>query len=302
MLSNRAPDARNPMRMVDALASTALKNTADAPKPTNELLMTSVPPNDNLLVAHVHGIFLGRIPLRSTHIQKWPNTLEHLQCLHCGGNCDVGPPVPVCRHYESQVDQYWVFGPFCRPSCSLGYICENDSTSKQMSATTELLRRFFGITEIQIAPPRASHRRFGGPLSDSDFYGSSGYICTTTLQPPFVTFANYVVGVHQASQGPHGNPQGPQSHQSAQALLPQSAGRLIGLTRPSERSNAIAERKPTGKVPMILEFLATLSSFKDVKDHTESIDVKAVKKRSRSATEAAPTEVTNFLKQYVKKT
>jgi hypothetical protein len=143
-------------------------------------------------------------------------------------------------------------------------------------------------------------------LNDSDFYGSSGYSCTTTLQPPFVTFANYVVGVHQAHGGSSSGSSGSSGGlgpvtQSAQALLPQSAGRLIGLTRPTERASAIAERKPTGKVPMILEFLATLSSVKDVKDHTESIDVKAPKKRSRTATDAPPTEATNFLKQYVKK-
>jgi len=171
----------------------------------------------------------------------------------------------------------------------LGHICETDSTSKQLSATVELMRRYFGIHEVRIAPPRASHWRFGGPLSDFDFYGSSGYTCTTTLQPPFVTFANYVVGVHQGLQGT-------EHRTKTHALLPQSAGRLIGLERPSVRHAPVAEKKPSGKAPLFLEFLATLSSANDIKDHNEAIEVKKAK-RSRTETTEAP----NFLKQYVKK-
>lgn len=283
---SRLPDARNPMRLADSMASTAFTSAVNGP---TELLMTSVPPNDDLSINHIHGIFAGKIPLRTSHVKSWPGTLEHLQCLHCGGPCNFGPPVPVARHYDSQIDQYWVFGPFCRPSCSLGHICETDSTSKQLSATVELMRRYFGIREVTIAPPRASHWRFGGPLSDFDFYGSSGYACTTTLQPPFVTFANYVVGVHQGLSGS----QGTKTH----ALLPQSAGRLIGIERPSVRHAPIAEKKSSGKAPLFLEFLATLSSANDIKDHNEAIDVKKAK-RSRTETTEAP----NFLKQYVKKT
>lgn len=269
-LSNRAPLARNPMR-----------DSRDV-----ELLMTSVPPVDGLAVAHIHGIFVGRMPLRTSSIGHWPATMGHLQCMHCGGQCNAGPPVPVARHYESQLDQYWVYGPFCRPCCAFGYICETDSTSKQLAPTAELLRRFFGLKQVQVAPPRASHWRFGGPLSDVDFYGSSGYTCLTTLQPPFVTFANYVVGHHQAAG---------QSGHTAHVLLPQSAGRLVGLDRPPERAVPMAEKRSSGKVPLILEFLATLKSSKDVRDQSESIDVKG-KKRARD------TEAPNFLRQYVKNT
>jgi len=249
--------------------------------------MTSVPPCDDLFVAHVQGMFSGTMPLRTKNIGQWPSSMAHLQCLHCGSQCTCGPPVPVARHYDSQLDQYWVYGPFCRPCCAFGYICETDSTSKQLASTVELLRRFFGLNKVVVAPPRAAHWRFGGPLSDADFYGASGYTCVSTLQPPFVTFANYVVGVHQADHASD------RIADKAHVLLPQSAGRLVGLERPADRSVPLAEKRVSGKVPLILEFLATLKSSKDVRDQTEAIDVK-MKKRSRDTSEAP-----NFLRRYV---
>jgi hypothetical protein len=173
----------------------------------------------------------------------------------------------------------------------LGYICENDSTSKQLAPTVELLRRFFGLSIMHVAPPRQTHRNFGGPLSDAEFYGHAGFSAITNVQPPFVTFANYVIGVHQGL-----------SHESKTpitALLPQSAGRLVGLERPSVRTVPLAEKKPSGRTPLILEFLASLSSIADVRNSAEAVDVKETKKRSRSTAE---TSTTNFLKQYVKKT
>jgi hypothetical protein len=290
-LSNRAPEARNPIRLANEIAETALIRPTSAA----ELLMTSVPPNENQYVAHIQGIFSTRIPLRTVHIDQWPRKMDHLQCLHCGGHCNAGPPVPVVRQYESQIDQYWVYGPFCRPCCALGYICETDSTSKQLSPTVDLLRRFFGLKDIFVAPPRAAHRRFGGPLSDGDFYGLSGYMCLTTLQPPFVTFANYVVGVHQQGSETFKTSEWTSTH----TLLPQSAGRLVGLTRPTQRATPLAEKRPTGKSPMLLEFLATLTSSKDVKDQAESIDVRAPK-RKRLETVTTSSEQPMFLKQYVK--
>jgi hypothetical protein len=171
----------------------------------------------------------------------------------------------------------------------LGYICENDSTSKQLAPTVELMRRFFGLTGIHVAPPRQAHVRFGGPLGPADFYGHSGYTTITTAQPPFVTFANYVMGVHlDSNSGP----------KTITALLPQSAGRLVDLKRPEVRSTPVAEKKITGKAPLILEFLAGLTSLSDVKDASEAVEVKEPKKRARAA---EPVSGTNFLKQYVKK-
>lgn len=279
------------------LAADAASSVLERPVASSDLLMTSVPPKEDLLVAHVHGMFAGRTPLRTQLITAWPESMPHIQCMHCGGFCSVGPPVPAARHYESQLDQYWVYGPFCRPCCAFGYICEHDSTSKQLAATADMLRRYFGLRAITVAPPRAAHQRFGGPLSDSDFYGDSGYVCLTTVQPPFVTYANYVVGVHQSATGANGSG-GAATRVSA--LLPQSAGRLVGLTRPAERFTPLAQKKPTGRPPMILEFLAALTSTKQVPAAGEAIEVKTTK-RKREDSGAQAGEQTNFLQRYVKR-
>ena len=284
MLSNRAPLARNQMHLAEDMASTVLKTGNNV-----ELLMTSVPPSEETFIEHISGMFMGRIPLRTSLIKHWPEKMPQLQCLHCGGQCSVGPPIPAARQYESQIDQYWVYGPFCRPCCATGYICENDNTSKQLAPTIELMRRYFNVNETRIAPPRASHKRFGGTLDDHDFYGDSGFVTLSTLQPPFVTFANYVVGVHQTIK----------TDLPVESLLPQSAGRLVDLKRPDYRSAPIAEKKPTGKAPLFLEFLATLTSIKDVKDAHQEIEIKSSPKK-RKLTEQ-PKESINFLKKYVKK-
>jgi len=291
----RCPELRHPMKLTSALAETCLEKHAQ----NSEMLMTSVPHEDNLSIQHVQNMFAGSMPLRTKYIEHWPQTRSDLQCLHCGGQCISGPPIPAVRNYELQLDIYWVYGPFCRPCCALGFICESDATSKQIAPTIELLRRFFGMEQVVIAPPRSSHYRFGGPLSDADFYGSSGYTCLKTLQPPFVTFANYVVGMHQKMEQLHEAKETKQIPISA--LLPQSAGRLVGLSRPQFRVNPISEKKPSGKPPLILEFLATLKSTSEVKDVSESIDVKDKTKKRKLGTDAAlPSEKNNFLKQYIK--
>jgi len=291
----RKPTARHEIHLTEELAASVL-DKCKINQATTELLMTNVPPDDSLILKNIYGLFNGLTPLRTRQIKAWPSQMSHLTCLHCGGLCNVGSPLPAARQYDAQNDQYWLYGPFCRPCCSFGYICEIDSTSKQLAPTAELLRKFFGVQTIFVAPPRAAHQRFGGPLSDSEFYGTSGFTCLTTLQPPFVTYANYVVGVHHEKANT--------KEISVATLLPQSAGRLVGLTRPEERVTPLAEKKPSGKPPMLLEFLATLTSIKEIKDSTEEVIVKPTKKRSRlddSGASGAPTETTNFLKQYVKK-
>ena len=289
----RMPTARNPLQLSVQLAESTLLRSIHS----SELLMTSVPPEEGQSIQNIYNIFAGDIPLRTKTIGEWPMRMPELQCLHCGGLCDIGPPVPIARHYEAQLDLYWVFGPFCRPCCAFGYICETDSTSKQLAPTAELMRRYFGFTSLQVAPPRAAHKRFGGPLSDGDFYGSTGYTCIKTLQPPFVTFAHYVVGAHTAASENFG----------AAVLLPQSAGRLSDLSRPKQRIIPLSEKKQSGKSPMILEFLATLQSSNDIKDNSESIDIKTSQVSKKRQILNAQQELTNgkeapnFLKQFIKK-
>lgn len=309
----RAPLARGPEHIDPHKAKQVMQAAMSVG--VSEILMTSVPSTEKQSIVHIHGLFgnlfSGKIPLRKALIKEWPSSADHLQCLHCGGLCSHGPPMPAARFYESQIDQYWLYGPFCRPCCSLGYICETDSTSKQLAPTVELLRRYFGSTSLHVAPPRAAHKRFGGPLGDYDFYGSSGYVSLTTLQPPFVTFANYVVGVHQQLKAETRDSRDSRdcSHDKmdavakadckAETLLPQSAGKLVNLERPERRQEPLAQRALTGREPMILEFLANLESITEITDASEQIEFKQQPKK-RKATEAAA-EAPNFLKKYVKK-
>lgn len=318
----RAPLARNTEDISDAKARTTMMPVSHTG--VREILMSSVPNKEKLSVVHINGMFAGKMPLRKSHVAGWPeSSTPHLQCLHCGGQCDVGPPMPAARFYESQIDQYWLYGPFCRPCCSLGYICETDSTSKQLAPTIELLRIYFGNKSMHVAPPRASHKRFGGPLSDADFYGSSGFVALTTLQPPFVTFANYVVGMHQVLQ--HSGDQRIETEnveplredEDMEFLLPQSAGKLVHLERPSYRKDPVAQRMPTGKEPLILKFLANLKSLSEINDVAEQVEIKIkpLSKKRKQEEAAAAAETTyggassapppngpqNFLKQYFKK-
>jgi hypothetical protein len=86
----------------------------------------------------------------------------------------------------------------------------------------------------------------------------------------------------------------------AHALLPQSAGTLVGLSRASERSHDLIEKKSTQRVPLILEFLAGLKSAAHVKDAAQDIEMKvSTKKRKQEA--VAPEEPKGFLKQFMVK-
>lgn len=296
--------ARGPEHISSLKAQSVMKNVTHhvGHVGVSEILMTSVPSIERQSIVHINGLFgglfSGKVPLRKALIKEWPRSAEHLQCLHCGGQCNAGPPMPAARFYESQIDQYWLYGPFCRPCCSLGYICESDSTSKQLAPTVELLRKYFGSTSMHVAPPRASHKRFGGPLGDSDFYGSSGYVGITTLQPPFVTFANYVVAVHQATDTVCNEDQVMKSDCKTETLLPQSAGKLLNLERPERRTEPLATRALTGREPMILEFLANLESITEITDASQQIELKQTAKKRKTETVS---EAPNFLKQYVKK-
>lgn len=274
MLNNKAQPI-NPITSINALRN-ATKYT--------ELLMTSVPPPDKSLSIQHISTFDCALPLKTRGIE-WPKATTAL-CLHCAGPCNRGIPVPAAKYYDAQQQQYWVLGPFCCSSCSFGYICENGSSSKQMAATHSILRDFFKMSEIHIAPPRAAHKRFGGPMDDMEFYATkTTSTITDVLEPPFVTFAHYVVAKHQLDDK---NP-----IENTYDLLPQSAGKLNNLTRPTDRKLPLAQKMPTGQAPLLLEYLAMIG-----KDEQP-------KKKQRPETEDIAVRTTGssnkgFLSRYVK--
>lgn len=248
-----------------------------------ELLMTSVPPPTNASVVPINNSFECAIPLKTRSI-SWPNKTEAL-CLHCAGQCNRGPCLPAVKYFDPQQHQYWVYGPFCCSSCVYAHICEKDN-SKQLTASHYVLREYFGLSKIHIGPPRAAHKRFGGPLDDSEFYNTDSHqAIKDILMPPFVTFAHYVMAVHEKPV------------ENTYDLLPQSAGRLIDLQRPSYRNLPLASKTETGQEPLILNYIAQLtenSTQKKRPRENEEIHV-------RQPTTSTGTQI-GFLSRYMKKT
>jgi len=209
--------------------------------------MTSIPPpNDSI---HVKHCMEGPLPL-STKSLSWPAQTLSL-CLHCAGDCCRGPPLPATKYFDPQKQHYWIFGPFCSPECVFGYLCEQKCTSKQIALSHTVLRDFFGISKVVIGPPRTAHARFGGTVSDSEFHGAF-HDTKDLLEPPFVTFASYVMAVHEAEGRSF----------DVHACLPQSAGKLSGLKRPETRATPLAKKEETGCPVLLLNYLATLKDKK----------------------------------------
>ena len=286
MLNNKVQTI-NPLTSARILAADQQNETK-----YTELLMTSVPPPDkSLSITHISQ-FNCALPLKTRGIE-WPKTTNSL-CLHCAGPCTRGPPVPAVKYYDSQQQQYWVLGPFCCASCSFGYICENGSSSKQMAATHTILRDFFNIPDVHIAPPRASHQRFGGPMDDTGFYKyTESTTITEVLEPPFVTFAHYVVAKHQSSDASEDSKKVSDTYD----LLPQSAGKLTSLVRPAERKLPLAQKMPTGQSPLLLEYLAAIGKDDQPKkkQRAETDDITV-----RSNAAATTNSNKGFLARYVK--
>ena len=71
-----------------------------------ELLMTSVPPLENVDIYNIRGIFQGNTPLRTKAFEAWPMHVD-LDCLHCGSKVS-GPPIPAVKFFETQLNVFWV--------------------------------------------------------------------------------------------------------------------------------------------------------------------------------------------------
>jgi hypothetical protein len=124
-----------------------------------------------------------------------------------------------------------------------------------MATTHAMLRDFFGIADVTVAPPRAAHPRFGGALHN--FHTTAS---VDVLDPPFVTFAHYVIAAHDKVE-------------NAYDILPQSAGRLTNVSRPEHRTTPLATKTPTGASPLFLEFLASFKDKKRTRPEEEKPDI-----------------------------
>jgi hypothetical protein len=178
---------------------------------------------NRLIAIHIGDI----IPLKSRDIAEWPKTTSAL-CLHCSEKIDH--PLPAVKYHDTHDDKYWVYGYFCRPCCSLAYVQEQPGDfSRCLAWTQQVLRNYFGVKDMSAAPPRCALKKFGGSMSLSEFYGESNTFVAMHA-PPFVTFAMYA----EVAKKPIDS----------------------GIKRPTTRTDPVAVNESTGKVPLILEFLA----------------------------------------------
>ena len=207
--------------------------------------------------------------------------------------------MPAVRFFEPQLNVFWVYGPFCSAPCSFGYIAEHEasSSSKQLSLTSFVMRTYFKVHDIQIAPPRAAHQRYGGPLNDLQFRGIPERGVLDVVYPPFVSYSHYVLAV-----------QDPARSSDPKTILTSStaAGKLIDLSRPKVRDFGRLEKKTTLRAPMLLNFLAErgTSVVPDVVATKTTEENLIEERRSRvPKTPAGPaaTEQRGFLSRYMKK-
>ena len=182
----------------------------------------------------------ARASLRTAPIDGgWPTSTSTL-CLHCA-EAIRGTPLPVARYWDAHARVYWAQGFFCRPCCALAFVRDGggDDVQRATAWTREVLAAHFGCEPLTAAPPRTALAKFGGPLGLPEFYGEDAARTrfVTAHAPPMVSYSMYLDLVKGDGGG------------SA------AAG---GVARPTVRTSAVARPTPTGKPPLLVEYLATL--------------------------------------------
>jgi hypothetical protein len=180
---------------------------------------------------------------------EWPRSTTSL-CWHCAEPCP-SIPLPAIKYRDTRSGKYCVFGIFCRPCCSLGYLMDHHTyeTARQISWTREVLDRYFGCSLPRAAPPPTCLQKYGGPMSLEQFYGEDAHkTCyLTTISPPFVSF--FMLMEYLQTGG--GEPSA--TVQSADDPMDEQDG--VILRRPRVRAEPVAAQEPIGKVPLLLSFL-----------------------------------------------
>ena len=93
------------------------------------------------------------------------------------------------RLYDPNEQVYHVYGWFCSPACTKGYILEHAPFDRgyQMNVFVRMLRQVYNIIEPVVeAPPRISLKHFGGPF-DIETFRNNTNICSV-ITPPFVSY------------------------------------------------------------------------------------------------------------------
>lgn len=176
---------------------------------------------------------------RPKKLQEWLQ--REGDCLHCSQ--PLHSCVPAVKH---KVDnRYWIYGQFCSPSCSLGYLREHEAGPQAECWTREMLKQCFNLESSSVCPPRFMLKRFGGTL-DLPSWKSMEFIACK--EPPLATFAMYAESLR---------------------AKPAEHSILHNLQRPTSRDTMPTKSLPTGREPVLLEALASEMSPSPKRDRKE---------------------------------
>ena len=112
-------------------------------------------------------------PLFSSTSRSWPPPeYQRLSCMHCGGKCDQGMPVPIVVRVDEQKKTYYVTDITCSVACVKARIIEVNSFMMNMHClyTGRMCQEVLGVDFATVpAPPRLRLQCFGGDLTLEQF-------------------------------------------------------------------------------------------------------------------------------------
>ena len=135
-------------------------------------------------------------PLFNGKSGQWPpDNYEQYHCMHCGGMCDRGCPIPIVTRYDAKRNKYYVTDIHCSVNCCKGRILEINSFLMNMTTllTGRMCQEVFKVDfAVMPAPPRLRLRIFGGDLTLEQFRLNFHTIRCTKEMTPYIMVENVV--------------------------------------------------------------------------------------------------------------
>jgi hypothetical protein len=179
---------------------------------------------------------VSKQPLASSKaLDNWPEDIKG-DCLHCGDEIEK-KALPIAKYKVE--GRFWVFGQFCSPGCSLGYIRESSLGCQVESWTRAMFLTVFGLRgNFSVCPPRFTLVRYGGGMTKESWKPLDFAI---SVEPPLSTFAMFSEACIR-SKG-----------ESTSSVM--NPVQLKNITRPTERTSEPAEPTSNGREPILLKLL-----------------------------------------------
>ena len=179
---------------------------------------------------HERAVYSVKEPLtQPRQVSKWPPSIDG-DCLHCGETLTKNV-FPIAK-FKAE-NKYWIFGQFCSPCCSMGYIREINLGCQVETWTRAMFQSVFHIDKFNVCPPRFCLKKYGGSM-DKEVWNSID--CASIVEPPMATFAMFA----EAS-----------SRKGATHSIS-----LQHLTRPTTRDTPLAVPTNNGREPLLLQLIS----------------------------------------------